>query len=455
MNRVVELDIVDLAYNGKAIGYLDGKVTFINGGLPGERVEARILKSRRRFNRGRLMRLVTRSPERIDPVCRHYDVCGGCIWQDLDYERQLYYKRRQVIAALEHIGGFSNVPVDDIRPSPEQFFYRNKMEYSFHVCEPEMSPRGFVFGLHEREHFDRIFDVEQCHLQSELSNRLVNFVRTQTADLGIPVYDLINHRGFLRFAIIREGKNTGQVMLTLVSGAGEFAGKEALVGALTAGFPELTSIVWVVNKTITNIARGEITELLHGPGYIEEKILGYRFRVSSGSFFQTNSRQTESLYRAAIEQADIRDSDTVLDLYCGAGTIGICAAGRAGHVIGVDIEEEAIETAGLNARINDISNCRFFAGPVRRVMLEEGLRGLTFNPVIIDPPRSGMHPGALRRVLEIGPDRIVYVSCNPATFARDARLLAQSGYRLAAVIPFDMFPHTLHIELVSRFEKKG
>lgn len=455
MKRVVELEIDNLAYNGKSVAYLEGKVTFVNGGLPGERVEARIIKSKRSYNQAKLIKVLTRSPERIDAVCPHYDLCGGCTWQDLDYERQLYHKRNQVVATLKHIGGFDDVDIDEIKPSPEKFFYRNKMEFSFHVNNPDESEPGFVLGLHERGRFDRIFDIVDCHLESDLSNRLVNFIREKVAELNIPVYDLIVHRGFLRFVIIREGKNTGQTMLILVSGEGEFVGKDQLVEALKDQFPELTTIVWMVNDTISNIARGEIREVLHGPGFIEENILGLRFLISPGSFFQTNSLQTENLYRSAIELADITNEDKVMDLYCGAGTIGICTASQAKSVIGIDLEEESIESARANARLNDIDNCQFHAGPIRKVLLTEGLRGESFNPVFIDPPRVGMHPKAMKRLLEINPERIVYISCNPATFARDAKLLIEAGYTLQKIIPFDMFPHTMHIELVSRFEKSS
>jgi 23S rRNA (uracil1939-C5)-methyltransferase len=453
MKKIVELDIEDLAYNGKAVAYLYGKVTFVNGGLPGEKVEARVVKSKRSYNQAKLLRVINRSPERIDPVCRHYDICGGCTWQDLDYERQLYYKRNQVMASLKHIGKFDDAEVAPVNPSPDVFFYRNKMEFSFHVSPPDISPRGFVFGLHERGRFDSIFDIDECHLESSLSNRLVRFIRDKVEELNIPVYDLVAHQGFLRFVIIREGKNTGQSMLTLVSGEGEFVAREKLVEALTQSFPELTTIVWVVNETITNIAKGEIRKVLHGPGYIEEEILGLRFRITPGSFFQTNSRQTENLYRTAIEMAQVESGETLLDLYCGAGTIGLCVASLAKNVIGIDIEHEAIDSARVNAEINGLENCRFYAGPVRKVMLQDELRDCVFNPIIIDPPRVGMHPRALKRLLEISPQKIVYISCNPATFARDARQLADGGYNLGKVIPFDMFPHTMHIELVSCFEK--
>ena len=454
MPRTIELDIVDLANTGQAVGYDNGKVTFVNGGLPGERVEAVITKTRRNFNQAQFVRLVTRSTDRVSPICQHYDICGGCSWQDLDYNRQLYYKRKQVVACLEHIGGFEDVVVDEIRPSPDRFFYRNKMEFSFHVCTREISPRGFVFGLHERGRFDRIFDIHQCHLESERSNDLVNFLRDQVVRSGIPAYGLLNHQGFLRFAVVREGKNSGQWMLILITGAGEFVGKDELVAALRERFPDLTTLVWMVNDTLTNIARGTVREVLYGPGYIEDTVLGLRFRIGPTTFFQTNIRQTEALYGAALEMAEIGPGAALLDLYCGTGTIGLCAAKRARRVVGIDIEEESIAMAQINAEVNQIDNCRFVAAPAHIALAGEDI-AQPFDVVIIDPPRAGMHPKALAILAGMRAPGIVYISCNPATFARDAALLRREGYRLGRVTPFDMFPHTMHTELVARFEKNG
>ena len=455
MKRNIELDITSLAYTGQSVGYLDGKVTFVNGGLPGEKVEAHITKFKKSFNQARLRKILVKSPERIPAVCRHFDICGGCTWQDLDYDRQLFYKHKQITDCLQHIGGLSDFPVDPIHPSPERFFYRNKMEFSFHVESNRTDAPDFVFGLHERGRFDSIFDLEECHLQSPLSNRLVNFIRAAARRLSIPIYDLVAHRGFLRFVIVREGKNSGQAMLVLVSGEGEFVAKDAFVSQLKAAFPELTTIIWLVNDQKANIARGQVREVLHGPGFIEESILGLRFRIGPGSFFQTNSRQTENLYRTAIELARITASDHLLDLYCGAGTIGLCAAGQAAQVTGIEIDPDSVAAARINAEINGITNARFFAGTVHQVLADEQLHGTTFDPVMIDPPRAGLEPKALIQLLELQPRRLVYISCNPATFARDAAQLVSAGYALCQVVPFDMFPHTMHIELVSRFEKNG
>jgi 23S rRNA (uracil1939-C5)-methyltransferase len=453
MDRIIELEITDLAFNGKSVGYINGKITFVNGGLPGERLEVEIIKSKRRHNEARFRKLLSKSLERIEPVCQHYEICGGCTWQDLDYERQLYYKRKQIVDCLEHIGNFEEIPIDDIRPSPDKFFYRNKMEFSFHFAPVGMTNYGFTLGLHERGRFDSIFDVTDCHLQSEFSNRLVNFLREKVAELRIPIYDLIHHTGFLRFAIVREGKNTGQIMLVLVTGEGEFPQKKKLSESLVNKFPELTSIIWMVNDKKANIARGEIREILFGPPYIQEQILGLRYRISPGSFFQTNSHQTENLYQTAIDMANLEYFDNLLDLYCGSGTIGLCAAGKVKQVIGIDIESEAIKTAEANAQINQISNCRFYAGAARQILASDDFKELKITIVIIDPPRAGMHTKALEHLIGFGVQRLVYISCNPATFARDAALLCKKGYQIEKIIPFDMFPHTMHIELVSSFKK--
>jgi 23S rRNA (uracil1939-C5)-methyltransferase len=245
------------------------------------------------------------------------------------------------------------------------------------------------------------------------------------------------------------------MMAVFVTADREFPAKEPFVRAIVKMFPRLTTIIWVVNPTVTNIARGEVREILHGQGYIEENILGYRFRIHPGSFFQTNSRQAETLYQSAIDLAGIKPHHTALDLYCGAGTIALCMAKRAEEVIGIEIEPEAVKAARMNACINKIGNARFFAGEARKVMYSDELKDITFDRVFVDPPRAGMHPKALKRLIEIGAPRIIYVSCNPATFARDAKELAGAGYSLDTVIPFDMFPHTMHIELIARFRKNG
>jgi 23S rRNA (uracil1939-C5)-methyltransferase len=453
LKKEITIEITDLAYNGKAVGFDGGKVTFLNAGLPGETVQATVIKSRARYNEARVVDIVDRCPERIAPACRHFDICGGCVWQDLRYDRQLFFKRKQVLDCLEHIGKFDSPPVMDIIPAPEQFFYRNKMEFSFcEQPEPGSNHAPLRLGLHERGHWDRIFDIDYCHLQSELSNDIVRFVRSTASELGIPGYDIVNHKGFLRFLLIREGKQTDQIMVVLVTADGEFPRKTEFVERLRTQFPQITTSVWIINDKRAQIARGEIREVLFGQGYIEERILDRQFEIRPASFFQTNSGQTETLYRKALAYAQLTGAERVLDLYCGAGTIGICVAAKASEVIGIELEPEAVEAARRNAERNNLTNCRFHAGHVKEFLKTAELRDKPIDTVFIDPPRSGLHPKGVKRLLELGIPRLVYISCNPSTFARDAALFGRGGYLLNEITPVDMFPHTMHIELVSLFE---
>jgi 23S rRNA (uracil1939-C5)-methyltransferase len=326
------------------------------------------------------------------------------------------------------------------------------MEFSFYGLGQESAADPLRLGLHERGHWDRIFDIDYCHLQSQLSNEIVRFVRQTAIELGIPGYDIVSHHGFLRFLLIREGKQTGQAMIVLVTAQGEFPKKDEFFDRMRKTFPDLTTAVWVINDKRAQIAKGEIQEVVFGPGYIEETILDKTFEIRPGSFFQTNSRQTERLYQLAIDYAALTGHERVLDLYCGAGTIAICAASQAGEVVGVELDAEAVDAARRNAERNDAANCGFYGGYVKEFLQAPELRENAADTVFIDPPRSGMHPRGIRQLVNLKIPRIIYISCNPSTFARDASDLARGGYELVEVTPVDMFPHTMHIELVSRFD---
>ena len=449
MSKLVEIDIHDLAFDGKAVGQIGGKVVFLDAGLPGERVLARITRRKPRYDEARVERVLSPSEDRVPPVCVHFAHCGGCAWQDLDYQRQLEFKRKQVQDCLVRLGGLKDVEVTPTLPSPDVFFYRNKMEFSFHV-QPD---GGFTLGLHRRGRFDDIFDLHACHLQSERSNRIVSLVREFVSTRRIAVYDVRHHAGFMRFLVVREGKNTGQVMINLVTNYGDFPCQSELVDALTTAEPDIVTIVHNQNGQKSNVATGEVETVIYGPGYIEERLLGCTFRIRANSFFQTNTRQAERLYALAIDLLDPSPDMAVLDLYCGAGVIGILVADRVREVTGIESVGDAVAAARENAALNGRDNCRFIEGDVRRVLREQ--RGELPSPdaVILDPPRGGLHPKALSRVVDLSAPRLVYVSCNPATFARDARILCDDGYALGTVQPVDMFPHTKHIELVARFDR--
>lgn len=442
----IRLTIDDLAFDGKAVSKTLGKVVFLNGGLPGETVEAEIVRTGRRFDVGRVHEIVDKVPERIDPVCEHFDICGGCTWQDLEYERQLHFKYKQVGDCLQRLGHLHDVAVRPVLPSAEQFFYRNKMEFSFNV-DPET---GFALGMHHRGRWEKIFDLNACHLQSEISNRLVHWARDYVRRTGLSVYNIASHEGFLRFLMIREGKNTGQTMVNIVTNYGAIPQCDELVSDMLKAVPEVTTIVHNQNGQKSNIAVGEVEEVLHGPGFIEEELLGCRFRIRANSFFQTNSRQAERLYQVGFDLLKAGPSDRILDLYCGTGAIGIILARSVAHVTGVELVEDAIAAARENAALNQLRNIEFHHANAR-AWLKDRQHDHDFDAIIVDPPRAGLHPKALKRVIAMAPARLLYISCNPSTFARDAAELVKSGYRLPSVQPVDMFPHTMHIELAGLF----
>ena len=306
MNRkLVEIEIVDLAYDGKSVGHLDGKVVFCNGGLPGETVLAEVVRSKPRYNQAVVHEILVRSSDRTAAVCSHFGDCGGCTWQDLDYDRQLFYKKKQVTDCLERIGKLDSVFVSDVMGSVELLHYRNKMEFSFNVAPED----GFTLGLHRRGHFDEVFDLEACHLQLPLADRIVHWIRDFVAREGIPVYDVTQHTGYMRFLVIRAGKRTGQIMVNLVTNYGEFPSPQRLVRGMTVTFPEVTTIVHNQNGQKSNVATGEIETILAGPGYIEERLFDRRFRIRPNSFFQTNPIQTEALYRSGFDMLEPEPSD--------------------------------------------------------------------------------------------------------------------------------------------------
>jgi 23S rRNA (uracil1939-C5)-methyltransferase len=449
-NKLVELEITDLAFDGKSVAHLDGKVVFLKGGLPGETVLAEITNQKPRHNQGIVREIVKPSDMRVDARCSHFDYCGGCTWQDLIYNSQLVFKKKQVADCIERIGKLDSVDVADVVGSVELFHYRNKMEFSFHVSEE----KGFTLGLHRQGHFDDIFDVETCYLQSSLSNKLVAWVRDFVREEGLPVYDVYRHTGYMRFLMIRLGKRTGHTMVNLVTNVGDFPCRKKFLDGLRGAFPEITTVVHNQNGQKSNIATGEIEKVLFGAGYIEEKLFGKRFRIRANSFFQTNSIQTETLYRNAFDMLQPRPSDRLLDLYCGTGSIGLLVADYVSEVVGGELIADAVKTARENAAINETENITFAEGFARNFLKTPGATENHFDIVVVDPPRAGMNPKALKRMLQLKPEKLLYISCNPATFARDAAAIVSGGYNLPQVRPVDMFPHTMHIELIGMFYLK-
>ena len=439
----LELRIDSLAFGGSGVARHDGFVVFVRGGVPGDDVRARITKVKRGFAEGIVTELVHSSDSRVAAPCRHFGVCGGCRFQDLAYSVQLAEKERQVRDALVRIGRFAEPPLEPIVPAASQFAYRNKLEYSFTSGED-----GVDLGFHRAGRWDEVIGIEECLLTTDVGNAIRLAVRGWAREEQLEAYDQENGSGYLRHLVVREGRNTGQALVVLVTAPGERFEAGYLVDVLRR-FPEVRSIHWAINDTPaeqTNLP----TKLLWGADAIEEEILGLRFRIRPSAFLQTNTEMAERLYELAREYAGLSGEENVFDLYCGTGTIGLALARSAGAVWGVEISEEAVACAIENAELNGIDNARFFAGNVGQSI--EELREEAGRPdvVIVDPPRAGLAGKALRRTGALGASRIVYVSCNPTTLASDLQVLRDEyGYVLERCRPVDMFPHTPHVESVS------
>ncbi len=446
----IEIDVDRAAMEGRGVGRLGELVVFVDRALPGERVTARVTRSQRNFAQARALTVLRPSPSRVPGRCVHLANCGGCSWQELEYEAQLDTKTDLVRESLERLGGFRGIDVPRAIASPATFFYRNKMEFSFFAGRDG----EIVLGLHEPGTFDRVFDLEACHLMSEESNRIVTRVRELAVRSGLPAYHSRRHEGFWRYLVIREAKSTGQTMVNMVTNEGPMPGGAEFAAALVAEFASIHSLVRNVNSRRATIAVGEREELLHGSTEIEERIGGLRFRIASNTFFQTNTLQAERLFGLAVEAAGLTGGEEVLDLYSGTGAISLFLAQRAGKVTGIELVPESIAMAEKNAALNGIDNCRFVVGEVREFFRRRPGEARAAQVVLVDPPRAGLHADIIQSLRELRPPRIVYVSCNPATLARDLALLCKDGaYTLQRVQPVDMFPHTFHIECVAVLER--
>ncbi len=455
VNDLLTLTVTDLALGGKALARHEGRVVFVDRGLPGDVIEARVTRLRRNLAEAGLGALITGSAERVSAPCPHVQQCGGCRFQDLDYAAQCRIKERQVRETLTHLGGIADPPVRAITPAPETFHYRNKMEFSFHPGADGVP----VLGLHERGTFDRVFALQTCLLPSALTVEIVRLTQRFAAERKWQAYHPRHHGGVVRYLTVRHLPTTDQCAVHLVASSDEILGLEEWAKAVADLSPAVRTVTLLLNRSRANIAFGEEERLLRGPGTIVERLLGLEFEVSANAFLQTNSRQAEALYTATIEAARIEGGEQVLDLYCGTGTLTLllARAAKGGTAVGVESSTDAVARAVRNAGRNGQPNTRFVEGEARRVLREwaRGERPGAVRPdiVVVDPPRAGLHPRVVARVAELTPKRVVYVSCNPATLARDLKDFAGLGYPLADVQPFDMFPHTPHIECVARLER--
>jgi len=451
-DQELELQIESLAYGGNGVARLNGFVVFVRRGLPGDTVKARVTKVQRRHAEAVATDVVAPGPLRVDAPCAHYPACGGCRFQDLAYDAQVATKHQWVADSLQRLAGLPDAPLDPIVPAASQFHYRNKMEYSFTQTTDADGTIGPTLGLHKAGRWDEVLEIEKCWLTSDTGNLVRNTVRDWAREEKLPAYDQETHEGYLRHLLVREGRNTGQVLVQLVTNRGERFDRERLIEVLTA-IPAVKSIHWSVNKGVAEVTNLP-TDLLWGDDAIEEEIDGLRFRVRPNAFLQTNTEMAAQLYAIAREFAALSGGETVYDLYCGIGTIGLSMAAQAMTVWGIEISEESVACAIENQELNGIGNTAFFAGNVGEVLNDLRQRAGDPDVVVVDPPRAGLAGKALRRLGEIGAPRIVYVSCNPTTLAGDAKRLGEDyGYRLVRARPVDMFPHTPHVECVALLER--
>ena len=460
--KIENLEIIDAGGEGKAVGKKDGLTVFIPFAVPGDVVDVEIYKKKKGYAEGRILNIIKKSPHRVDPQCAHFGLCGGCKWQILDYETQLKFKQKQVEDCFRHLGKFEFPPVLPIIASKKQYEYRNKLEYTFShlrwLNDEDMRLRNVGniletrgLGFHIPGKFDKVLNVNHCSLQADPSNEIRNSVSAFAIEHNIAFYNLRNHEGILRNLIIRN--NTNNELMVIVSLTEMNDTTVQLLDFIKNKFPQIVSLFYVINTKLNDSISDLEPVLYAGVPHISETMENLHFKIGPLSFFQTNSLQALELYKVAREFAQISEKDIVYDLYTGTGTIALFVAKEAQKVVGIEYVESAIEDAKYNAQQNGIANTVFFAGDMKDVLNQNCTkRNGKPDVVITDPPRAGMHPDVLARLLEMEPTKIVYISCNPATQARDITELAKK-YTVAKVQPVDMFPHTHHVENVVLMEK--
>ncbi len=453
---IESVEITGIGAEGRAVARVDNMVLFVPGMVPGDVADIRVKRKRRRYYEGEMVRLISPSSDRVVPRCSHFGICGGCKWQHMDYSLQLKHKAGQVFETLNRIGGASLTEPPSIAAAPSTYYYRNKLEYTFSSrrwLTREEIDSGQLFdgpgavGFHIPGYFDKVLDITECHLQSEPSDRIRNGLREYAVREGLTFYDQVRHEGYLRNLIIRT-TSTGEVMVILVTGYDDDMLAGGVKGYLERKFPQITSLYHVINDKLNDTIGDRDLHLWSGSSFITEEIDGLSFRISPKAFFQTNSLQAAELYDTVRDFADLRGHELVYDLYCGTGTISCYIARHAGRVVGIEYLEEAVADARVNVSLNAIGNVSFITGDMKDVM-SDALFDNSGHPevIITDPPRAGMHRSVVEAILRAAPRKIVYVSCNPATQARDISLLSDR-YEVSGVKAVDMFPQTHHIESV-------
>ncbi|RFN58039.1 23S rRNA (uracil(1939)-C(5))-methyltransferase RlmD [Marixanthomonas ophiurae] len=458
-----DLEVIDAGAKGKAVAKApDGRVIFINNAIPGDVATIETYKKRKSYYEGNAIAFSTYSDKRVEPVCQHFDTCGGCKWQNMGYEHQLYFKQKEVVNNLQRLGKVELPEVTPILGSKDIYFYRNKMEFSFsdskwltqeQIDSGEVIENRNALGFHKPGMWDKIIDIKKCHLQRDPSNAIRNFVKEKAQELNLSFFNPRKQEGFLRTLMLRT-TTTGDIMVLVQFYFEDKENREKLLDAITTEFPEITSLQYVVNSKGNDTIYDQDVICCHGKDHITEEMEGLQFKINAKSFYQTNSEQAHELYKITRNFADLKGDELVYDLYTGTGTIAQFVAKNAGKVIGVESVPEAIEAAKENAQLNKIENVEFYVGDMKKVFNETFINTHGKPDVVItDPPRDGMHTDVVMQLLKLSPSKIVYVSCNSATQARDLALLDER-YKVTKVQPVDMFPQTHHVENVVLLEKR-
>jgi len=457
------VEIENVAAEGKAIAHVNGKVLFVPFAIPGDIVDVLVTGKRKSFMEGTIVRMVKPSSMRIDPFCLHYGVCGGCKWQPLPYQKQLEFKQQQVEDQLVRIGRLDLPEISPILGSQKQEYYRNKLEFTFsdkrwveslNEAENLSDQEKLGLGFHIMGMFDKVLDIKKCYLQEEPSNKIRLFIKDYAIENNISFFNLREQTGLLRNMVVRT-TTTNEVMLIIVFSSDEPEIIENLMNSVAKQFPEITSLNYVINSKKNDTITDLDVVNFKGNEAIYEKMENLRFKIGPKSFFQTNSEQAYRLYSVVRDFADLKGDEVVYDLYTGTGTIALFLASKAAKVVGVEYVPEAIEDAFVNASENNINNCSFYAGDMKDMLNKDFIEANGRPDVIIlDPPRAGIHPDVAKVIVEAKPSKIVYVSCNPATQARDIALMSEF-YKITKVQPVDMFPHTHHLENVVKLELKS
>ena len=445
-NTVLTVKIEDYTEEGFGVAKPEGYVLFIPGTVAGEKAEVLVVKAGKNFGYAKVLKLLEPSPHRVEPQCPLGNRCGGCAFWHISYEEELRLKAAKVQARIQRIGGL-DLSCEPPIGAPTPFAYRNKAQFPIRQVKGRPAAGFYAAGSHG------IVSGAPCAIQPPVFNEILDWTLSFMEQSGIPAYEEEGYTGLVRHLYLRRGEGTGELMACLIVNAKDFPLKERFAAEITAAFPAIRTVCINYNDRNTNVILGKQTETVFGPGYIEDTLLGKRYRIAPQSFYQVNRTQTETLYQKAIDLADLTGKERVLDLYCGIGTIGLSLAEKCRELVGVEIVPQAIENAKVNAGLNGVKNAEFFCADAKEAAARFAAEGKQFDVIIVDPPRKGCDRQTLDAIAQMAPEKLVYVSCNPATLARDLKILEESGFTTRSATPVDLFPRTHHVETVALLVK--